>query len=72
MEVFRLGNQSGGPGPLIFNPRRQGDPIRRKPRLRWRDKVDDDARIFGIRNWWMVVRDRDILKEFLEDVKAHR
>jgi len=31
--------------------------------------VDEDARMFRIRNWWMVVRDREELKSFLQEVK---
>ena len=25
-----------------------------RPRLHWRDEVDEDVRMFGMRNWWMV------------------
>ena len=34
---------------------------------RWRD----DAWMFWIRNWWMVARDRDEWKGFLEETKTH-
>ena len=37
---------------------------RGRPRLRWRDEVDDDARVIEKRNWWMVARDRDECERF--------
>ena len=41
----------------------------RRSRVRSRDEVDQDAAMFGIRNWWMVARDRDHLKGYFEETK---
>ena len=32
--------------------------------------MDEDARIFGIKNCWMVTRDSDERKGFFEEVKT--
>ena len=41
-------------------------------RLSWRDEVDEEARMFGIGNWWLVIRDREEWKGLLEEAKTHR
>ena len=41
-----------------------GDRKRGKSRLFWRDEVDEDARMFEIRNWWIMTRDCDVWKGF--------
>ena len=46
--------------------------IRVRLRMHWRDEVNGDAGIFGIRNWWMVGRDADEWKGFLEKVKNQK
>ena len=33
---------------------------REKTKLHWRDEVDEDARMFGIKNQWMVARDHNV------------
>ena len=48
-------------------------PLYSKQRERPRtDEVDEYARIFGIRNWWMMTRDRDEWKGFLEEVNTQK
>ena len=42
-----------------------GGRKRGRSRLRWRNEVDENARMFGIRNWWMVARDHDDWKGLL-------
>ena len=51
-----------------------GTPCDKKGRLelRWTDEADDDARMFGIKDWWMVERDQDEWKGILEEVKIQR
>ena len=36
-----------------------GSTKRETPRLSWKDEVKGDARMFGIRNCWMVPQDHD-------------
>jgi hypothetical protein len=43
-----------------------------KPRVLWRDGVDEDARMFGIKNCWPVTRDREGWKGFREESKTQR
>ena len=37
-----------------------------------RDEVDEHARMYGVKNWWIVKRDRDEWKGLLEEAKAQR
>ena len=50
----------------IFLAQPLGARKRGRPRLRWRDQVDEDARKFGVRNWWMKALDCDEWIGFLE------
>ncbi|KAJ4432215.1 hypothetical protein ANN_20831 [Periplaneta americana] len=52
----------------------QPDGTRRKgrPRSRWIDGVDGDARALGVRNWRMVALDRDGWRRVLEEAKAQQ
>jgi hypothetical protein len=34
-----------------------------KPRVRWLDEVNKDARFMGIRKWWMMTLDKVRLEE---------
>ncbi|KAJ4438573.1 hypothetical protein ANN_14520 [Periplaneta americana] len=73
----------GGNGHLIRKeeaeiPKRvmltQPDGTRRKgrPRSRWIDGVDGDARALGVRNWGMVALDRDGWRRVLEEAKTQQ
>ena len=42
------------------------------PKLSWRGEVEEDARMFEIRNWWVVKRDHDEWKGLLEESKIQR
>ena len=44
-----------------------GSKKRRRPRLRWTVELHEGARMFGMRNWWMIARDRDEGKWFHEE-----
>ncbi|KAJ4438523.1 hypothetical protein ANN_14468 [Periplaneta americana] len=43
-----------------------------RPRSRWIDGVDGDARALGVRNWRMVALDRDGWKRVLEEAKTQQ
>ena len=40
------------------------------PRLCWMDEVDEDARMLGIKNRWIVAGDREEWKAFFEKAKT--
>jgi hypothetical protein len=42
-----------------------------RPRLRWKNGVEDDLRKLKVKNWWTVAKDRESWKKFLREVKAH-
>jgi hypothetical protein len=35
------------------------------------DDVLEDLRKLGVRNWWMVAKDRESWRRFLREVEAH-
>jgi hypothetical protein len=49
----------------IFNPKLDG--VRRvgRPKMRWKDGVDQDMRILEVKNWKKVALDRDEWAKFL-------
>lgn len=48
-----------------------GTRRRGRPKLRWKDGVDEDARKIGAPNWQRLARDRDQWRERLGKVEAH-
>jgi hypothetical protein len=43
-----------------------------RPRLRWKDGVDDDLRKLKIKNWWTVAKDRESWKKILREAETHK
>jgi hypothetical protein len=41
------------------------------PRLRWKDRVEDDLRQLNVKNWWRVVKDRESWKKIQRESEAH-
>ena len=42
-----------------------------RPKLCWMDDEMDDIRTLGVRNWWMIAKDRDLWRKIMKDAKAH-
>ncbi|XP_060518457.1 uncharacterized protein LOC132697179 [Cylas formicarius] len=42
-----------------------------RPRLRWRDNIEEDVKILGVRNWKEVVLDRDRWRRVVDAAKTH-
>jgi hypothetical protein len=42
-----------------------------RPRLRWKDGLEDDLRKLEVKNWWMVAKDRESWKKILGEAEAH-
>jgi hypothetical protein len=43
-----------------------------RPRLRWKDGVEDDLRKLNFKNWWTVTKDRESWKKILREAEAHK
>jgi hypothetical protein len=43
-----------------------------RPRLRWKDGVEDDLKKLNFKNWWMVAKDRESCKKILREAEAHK
>jgi hypothetical protein len=56
----------------IFNTKPDG--VRRvgRPKLRWKDGVDQDMRILDVKNWKKVALDRDEWAKLLKKARAHQ
>ena len=43
-----------------------------RPKLRWKDGVDQDMRILGVKNWKKVALNRDKWTKLLKKARAHQ
>ena len=56
----------------IFNTKPDGVRRDGRPKLRWKDGVDEDMRISEVRNWKKVAFDRDEWVKLLKKARAHQ
>ena len=55
----------------IFTQELEGTRRRGKPRERWKEEVERDLQVLGVRRWSEMVADRKKLKEIVRQAKAH-
>ena len=55
----------------IFTQELEGTRRRGSPRKRWKEKVDRDLQVLGVRRWRELVADRKKWKDIVRQVKAH-
>jgi hypothetical protein len=48
----------------LWNVNRRVEKSVGRPRLRWKDGVEDDLRKVNVKNWWTVAKDRESWKKF--------
>ena len=56
----------------IFNTQPDGKRSVGRPKLRWVDGVDQDARILGVKNWKKAALDRGERTKLLKKAKVHQ
>ena len=56
----------------IFNTKPDGARSVGRPKLRWEDGVDQDMRIWGVKNWKKVALNRDEWAQLLKKARAHQ
>jgi len=55
----------------IFNQELEGTRRRSRPRKRWKEEVERDLQVLGVRRWTELVADRKKWKDIVRQVKAH-
>jgi len=55
----------------IFTQELEGMRRRRRPRKEWREKVERDLQVLGVRRWRELVIDRDKWRGIVRQAKAH-
>jgi hypothetical protein len=55
----------------IFTQELEGTRRRGRPRKRWKDEVDRDLQVLGVRRWRELVADRKKWKDIVRQAKVH-
>jgi hypothetical protein len=55
----------------IFTQELEGTRRRERPRKEWREKVERDLKVLGVRRWRELVIDREKWRGIFRQVKAH-
>ena len=55
----------------MFTEELEGTRRRGRPRKRWREEVERDLQVLGVRRWRELVIDRDKWRSIVRQAKAH-
>jgi len=55
----------------VFTQELEGTRKRGKPRKRWKEEVERDLQVPGVRSWRQLVADRKAWKDIVRQAKAH-
>jgi hypothetical protein len=55
----------------IFTQELEGTRLRGRPRKEWREEVERNLRVLGVRRWRELVIDRDKWRGIVRQAKAH-
>ena len=55
----------------IFTQELEGTRRRGRPRKRWKEEVERDLQVLGLRRWRELVADRKKWKDIVRQAKAH-
>jgi len=55
----------------IFTQELEGTRRRERPRERWKEEVERDLQVLGVRRWRELVADRKKLKDIVRQAKVH-
>jgi hypothetical protein len=55
----------------IFTQELEGMRRRGRPRKRWKEEVERDLQVLGVRRWTELVTDRKIWRDIVRQAKAH-
>jgi hypothetical protein len=54
-----------------FTQELEGTKCRGRPRKRWKEKVERDLQVLGVRRWRELVTDRKKWRDIVRQAKAH-
>jgi len=55
----------------IFTQELEGTRRRGRPKKRWKEEVERDLQVLGVRRWRELVADRETLRDIVRQAKAH-
>jgi hypothetical protein len=55
----------------IFTQELEGTRLRGRPRKRWKEGVERDLQVLGVRRWKELVTDRKKWRDIVRQAKAH-
>jgi hypothetical protein len=55
----------------IFTQELEGTRRRGRPRKRWKEEVERDLQVLGVRRWKELVTDRNKWRDIVRQAKAH-
>jgi len=55
----------------IFTQELEGTRRTERPRKRWKEEVERDLQVLGVRRWRVLVADRKKWKDIVRQAKAH-
>ena len=55
----------------IFTQERVGTRRRGRPRKGWKEEIERDLQVLGVRRWRVLVTDRKKWKDIVRQAKAH-
>jgi hypothetical protein len=56
----------------ILNQQLDGMQRRGRPRKRWKEQVESDIQVMGVRRWKELATDRKKWKDIVQQAKAHK
>jgi hypothetical protein len=59
------------PKKIFFTQELEGTRRRGRPRKGWREEVERDLKVLGVRRWRELVRDKETLRGIIRQAKAH-
>jgi hypothetical protein len=60
-----------GKARVIFTQKLEGTRRRGRPRKRWKEEVERDFQVLGVRRWRELVTDRKKWRDIVRQAKAH-
>jgi len=69
--AYRVDDFSGSVSALLFTQELEGPGRRGRPRKGWKEEVERDLQVLGVRRWRELVTDRKKWKDIVRQAKAH-